>query len=470
MPRRLLAVFGAIVILAGLLISGAGRPADVFGAGGPANALDHFTVAAPSSATAGIAFTVTVTAYDRRDRVITDYVGPGTLSGLAASPNGATPAYGATTWLDGVGRSQVTAKKSQAGAIVWFTDTATLIGGSSGTISVLPSSATQISFSGQPVDTKFNNPITSSLATGAAVKVLALDAYGNRVDGVSVTIDDDDAGVALAGIKTVSTAGGTLGVAPFGEASFSTLSLPDLGTYALVAAAGLLGATSVDFEVVADLAKCDGSSCKNTGDYVSSTVPQRTYGTISPNRSLFANDVVLTTQFVAKGASRCANDDAIVFGQTTEVRVQDTTAGGPGVTATEPGFQVSLLYPYQTLQALNITSRGVPSFEVCLGATLIDPGYTGGPWQAKNLTTGVLENAQEDPDASGVFWGWVPDCAAVVSLLGNPCIELRTKSASQLQSQLGLTRAQFRSFGYKSGDLALVVRKPWPWDGKFTAR
>ena len=203
---------------------------------------------------------------------------------------------------------------------------------------------------------------------------------------------------------------------------------------------------------------------------MSSTVPQRTYGTISPNRSLFANDVVLTTQFVAKGASRCANDDAIVFGQTTEVRVQDTTAGGPGVTATEPGFQVSLLYPYQTLQALNITSRGVPSFEVCLGATLIDPGYTGGPWQAKNLTTGVLENAQEDPAASGVFWGWVPDCAAVVSLLGNPCIELRTKSASQLQSQLGLTRAQFRSFGYKSGDLALVVRKPWPWDGKFTAR
>ena len=81
------------------------------------------------------------------------------------------------------------------------------------------------------------------------------------------------------------TAGGTLGVSPFGEASFSTLSLPTLGTYTLgaLAVAGSLTAGSSSFEVVADLAKCNGASCKNTGAFVSS-VPQKAHGTVYAGR------------------------------------------------------------------------------------------------------------------------------------------------------------------------------------------
>ena len=40
----------------------------------------------------------------------------------------------------------------------------------------------------------------------------------------------------------------------------------------------------------------------------------------------------------------------------------------------------------------------------------------------------------------------------------------------QLQATLGLNKHEIKDLGYKSGDLAIVVSKPWPWDGKFTAR
>ncbi len=47
---------------------------------------------------------------------------------------------------------------------------------------------------------------------------------------------------------------------------------------------------------------------------------------------------------------------------------------------------------------------------------------------------------------------------------------LKTKNAAALQAELGMEDDEFRALGFRSSDLALVVSKPWPWDGKFTAR
>ena len=475
LPRRLLAVFGAIVILAGLLISGAGRPADVFGAGGPSNGLDHFGITVPASATAGASYDIIVTALDRRERVLTGYVGPATLSGsaLLASPNGTVQAPSANlSWADGVGTASVRSYRSQAAAIITVTGT---VSSNSLPFQVLPAAASALqfadglnAFNGQPVDTKVNTSslhtsISSSLTDSSVpIKVLATDTYGNRVGGVNVTIDDDDAAVPMGGTKSATTASGTPGVETYGEASFGTLSLDVLGTYSLLATSGALSATSDEFEIVADLALCDESPCKNTGKFNNGTTPQTTYGTASGD---FDNNVVLTTSFIDldTGVEYCAGDD-LTFGETTEVRVQDAEAGG--VTAAEPDFSVALLYPRATLQYLDITSRGVPSFQVCLGATRLDPAAP--IWQAKtSADDATLINATL---IDGAYWGWVPDCAAVTTLPGNPCIVVRTKDASVLQAALGLNNADFKKLGFKSGDLALVVSKPWPWDGKFTAR
>jgi hypothetical protein len=70
--------------------------------------------------------------------------------------------------------------------------------------------------------------------------------------------------------------------------------------------------------------------------------------------------------------------------------------------------------------------------------------------------------------SDGAYWGWVPNCGTVPA--DNPCVALKTKNANQLQAALGLSKREFNLLGFQSSDLALVVSKPWPWDGKFGAK
>ena len=53
----------------------------------------------------------------------------------------------------------------------------------------------------------------------------------------------------------------------------------------------------------------------------------------------------------------------------------------------------------------------------------------------------------------------------------NPCIILRTKQVATLRTELvnnqGTSPAAFNALGAKDSDIMIVVRKPWPWDGKF---
>ena len=217
-------------------------------------------------------------------------------------------------------------------------------------------------------------------------------------------------------------------------------------------------AVSQPFQVVADLAICDDLTCTNRATSTGAAPKQTTFTTLTADADM-NNQVVLTTQFLPlKETGQCLGGDQ-TFGQTTEVRV-----GGSGVSASSPDFKVALIFPKATLQALGLSARNADSFNVCLGAIRLE---AGGGYKAKTTAEGSTQ-VTTAADGTGVHWGWLANCSAVPA--GNPCITLRTKNAGALKAELGMTNAQFNALGFQSSDLAIVVSKPWPWDGKFTAR
>lgn|GEM_PF-2630639 len=456
-PRsvRRLAVLGtALVLVFGLLAAGAARPGGVDATFGLY--VSKFKISTISSQTAGVAFNVTVEAQDVWGFRVRSYNGANAkLSGLGTSPNGTAPSgMGvATTWSSGIGVFPVTAVLATSSTSITATDAVRNITKISNNFAVARG-ALRLSFDAQPLDAKVSTAIKSSLS-GDPVKVRAADLFGNVGAGVGVTIT---AATDPGNVATTIAGGGATNTAADGLASFAGLTIGQIGAYVLKAdSSGLTQVTSGDFEVVADLAVCDEFSCTNKASTTGAVPKQTTFSTINTDVDM-NNQVVLTTQFLQRITGQCAGD-AGTFGQTTEVRV-----GGSGVTSTSPDFKVALIFPKTTLQVLGLSARNADSFNVCLGATRLE---VGGGYLAKSTADGSAQ-VQTVADGNGVHWGWLADCSAVPA--GNPCITLRTKNAGSLKAELGMTTGQFNALGFKSSDLAIVVGKPWPWDGKFTAR
>jgi hypothetical protein len=208
--NRLLVLLAVVPILVSLLIAGAANPRPVLGA--PGDNTTSFSVEISGTPTAGSALNVTVTAKDSRGRTVNAYPGPAALSGLSISPNGDSPTYGnLAVWQNGSSSTTVTPKKSQQNA--QLTASAVINGATvsgSALFDVAPASVSALafasaanSFNGQPVDAEFDTPIASSLGnTFVPVKVIALDQFGNRKGGVSVTMS---APSQLDGTKVVTT-------------------------------------------------------------------------------------------------------------------------------------------------------------------------------------------------------------------------------------------------------------------------
>jgi hypothetical protein len=458
---RLLVLLAVVSVLVSLLVAGAANPRSVLGA--PGSGTTTFSVVISGSVSAGSPFTVTVTAKDSRGRTVNSYPGGATLSGLAPSPSGAAPTYGnLAVWDQGVSSTTVTARKSQPDARLTasgLVDGVT-VSGQSAAFSVAPSTATAIAFAstpnnfnGQPVDTKFDMPIASSLSSNPPpVKVIALDQFGNRVGGVDVTMTSPS---QLDGTpKTVTTnSSGSFGTTPYGEASFSNLSITEFGNYSLGASAGSLTATSTSFEIVADLANCTASSCKNTGQSVGTNL-QITYSSLTGQSTL--SGLTLTTSFIgAATTAGCSGSDGSI-GELSEVRVQ-----GDGVTTAKPSFKLAVILPKATLQNLGLTSRAVDTYNVCLGATRLEGS---GGWTGRQTLGGPLVTLT--PDSNGVYWGWAADCSTPNLGSGSPCVSLKTKNAGQLQAELDISKNELKNLPFESSDLGLVIRKPYPWDAK----
>ena len=141
-------------------------------------AASHFTVSAPGTATAGVAFNVTVTALDQFNNVATGYTGAAHFTGSDAQAT--LPAN--YTFVAGDAGVHVFAAtlKTVGNQAVTATDTvAPGITGTSGNVAVSPAAASHFTI-GAPAST----------AAGAAISVTvtALDAFNNTATGYAGTV------------------------------------------------------------------------------------------------------------------------------------------------------------------------------------------------------------------------------------------------------------------------------------------
>ena len=170
--------------------------------GGTNPSATHFTVSAPSSATAGTAVSFTVTALDASNHTVTGY--PGTVhftstDGSAALPSNATLTNGTGTFsatLNTGGSQTITA-----------TDTGTSsITGTSNTITVASPSATHFTVSA---------PTSATAGTAVSFTVTALDASNHTVAGYAGTVHftSTDGSAALPSNATLTNGTGTFSAA-----------------------------------------------------------------------------------------------------------------------------------------------------------------------------------------------------------------------------------------------------------------
>jgi hypothetical protein len=156
------------------------------------------------------------------------------------------------------------------------------------------------------------------------------------------------------------------------------------------------------------------------------------------------------------------------IGNATDVRVI-----GAG-TATSPTTTMLTVVKMNTLKFYGITSRNAAAFNVCLGALNLEGNttvrWTGIDKQAKP----ILSTPGTDADGLPRQWAMVGDCTAkFIDKTKDPCVVLKTKSASALATQMTKTTgttwtvAMVNSqLNFFDGDIAILQNHPWPWDGK----
>lgn len=209
----------------------------------PAAAASLALAQLPDSVAAGSAASVEVTALDGFGNVATQYTG---TVGFSSSDTQATlPADYTFTAQDAGRRTFANAiTLRQAGSRqVTATDRANASLSASRQVTVLPASASRLTFTRQPASRSVRAALPS-------VEVTIVDAQGNTVNTNTPTI-------TLALTQTGATLEGSLSAAPTaGVASFTSLSLAQEGTgYILTASAsGLASATSAPFDIIDDVA------------------------------------------------------------------------------------------------------------------------------------------------------------------------------------------------------------------------
>ena len=388
------------------------------------------------------------------------------------------------TWGSGtgIGAASVTAVKAQPTANQTVTVTDGTVTTTSNTFAVNPAAVDALyfsttgsfydpSFNGQPLDTKVGAPIFSVCAPPAAsasnpcglapspssgVRVLVLDQFGNRVsDGTVVTLGANPASTGKGSATTLN------GVADFGNQPV----ISALGSFRLKAASGGKDVLSATRMIVTDLAACDEQDCRNVANNNGGKKTQFAYGRIRTGNDFYdpgRTNVLLTTQFTTvvntgPTAGRDFQCGSSVIGDWTTLEVQ-----GGGIVTTAPDTDMLLILPKDTLKEFKITSRGTSSFKVCLGALWIGAG---------SPTAWTADGGKKGPGvasvlkADGRYWGSPADCGSSYLSPTDPCIALRTKQTVDIQNYFGMTAAEVGAI-MRDADLAIVIHKAFPWDGK----
>jgi hypothetical protein len=185
-------------------------------------AASRLTLGAPTTASAGVPFDITVTAFDAYGNLATGFTG--TVHFDTTDPIGDLPADYPFTGLDqGAHTSQVTLKR--VGAQTVSVSAAGLTGAPSAGIQVTAGTAVKLAFVGQPVNT-FPN-----LAIPAPVTLQVQDEFDNPVSAASPVI------LSLASNPTNARLKGLLFAYPDanGVVTFPMVKVTKAGTYTLVA-------------------------------------------------------------------------------------------------------------------------------------------------------------------------------------------------------------------------------------------
>jgi hypothetical protein len=420
--------------------------------------LDHFQVTAAATAIAGAPFDVTVAAKDAANTTITGYTG--TVHFVSTDPLNVLPGDYAFTSTDGgthtfTGGVTFKTAKPTPGQTLTVNDTVLTTKTGSANVVVVPGPLTLTfsAFTPSPGLAKLATPVSSDSSKPAAVTpvtVLAKDEWGNlALPGTEITVDLSPSGHAgtVTGTRTVGTDSA-------GVASFANLNVAPIGDgYAFIASANVstapTPAVSGLFNVSNDVAVCTigSAACSN-----SAVIPngQAASTSLTAGGSGSFNGEFLLTTF---STDPLAAPDGACDGLTTVGSGGEVSVTGGNPLASQPTFTITLTVP---ASVLNNPSKQAWQYDVCLGAKSFDPAPVA--WKTKTLVN-FFTRKDAVLGADNRYWGLVPRCIWVsgdpteffLNFLPipatNPCIVSKTRPAG--------------------GDLTIVLRKPYPWDGRW---
>jgi uncharacterized repeat protein (TIGR01451 family) len=238
-------------------------------------AATHFVVSAPATATAGTAFSFTVTALDQFDNTATGYAG--TVHFTATDGQATLPAD--ATLTNGVGTFSATLKTAGTQTIT-ATDTVTFsITGTSNSIFVNPAPATHFEVSAPP---------TATSGVPFVFSIVAMDQFNNTDTGYTGTVhftsSDAGAGTTLPADSTLTSGNGSFS-ATLVTGGTQTITATDTVNSSIT---GSSNAITVSGNADLALTKIVDNPTPNVGDSITFTV------SVSNGGPLTATNVTVT--------------------------------------------------------------------------------------------------------------------------------------------------------------------------------
>jgi hypothetical protein len=343
-----------------------------------AAAATHFAVSAPSNATAGAAFNVTVTAKDQFGNTDTSYAG--TLHFTSSDPQAVLPAN--STLTNGLGTFSVTLKTA-GNQTITATDTVTSsITGSSGGINVAPGAATHFVVTGAPANA------TAGVAFNFTLT--AQDQFGATVSGYAGTVHftSSDPQAVLPANSTLTNGVGTFS-ATLKTAGNQTFTATDTGNSGITVTTSSISVTpgpATHFMVSAPPSVTSGAPFNftvtaqdqfgNTAGGYAGTVhftsgdPQATL----PADAALANGVgAFVTILRTVGIQTLTATDtgsATITGASGGTSV---TAPAPPPVATATNVPTMTFTPSPTATSVPVTAANVPATETSTSTPIINP-------------------------------------------------------------------------------------------------
>jgi len=219
----------------------------------------HFSVSAPSSATAGVPIAYTVTALTASNTTATGYTGTATFS---STDGQAVFTTGSSTLTNGVGTFNVTLKTAGS-QTVSATDSANSLTGTSGSITVNPAAASRFSVTA---------PSTATAGISRSFSVTAQDAFNNTATSYTGTVHftSSDPRAVLPANAILASGAGTFNVT-FKTAGAQSVTATDTVTSSISGTSGVVAVSAGAPASVAVVSTIGSNVPWNTGFQITIT-------------------------------------------------------------------------------------------------------------------------------------------------------------------------------------------------------